>query len=96
MVSGPLGLPLTANVQLVQGVADGPVGVALTGVPVPRLTRTLVMASFACRMNSPGSPGLSSKRSHEAVPLTVKLPRTMALKAGALMLMRGSKYLNAI
>lgn len=93
MESGPLGLPLTWNVQLVQGVPEGPVGVALTGADVPRLTRTLVISWFAVLMKTPGSPGLSSNRSHEAVPLTVKLPGTMALETGALMKMLGSKYL---
>jgi hypothetical protein len=79
MLSAPLGLPLTSNLQLVQGVAGGPVGVALTGVSDPILTRTLVMLSSARLRNMPGSPGKSCIKSHEAVPLTVKLPRTMVL-----------------
>src|SRR5262245_23726239 len=89
MESGLLGLPLTGNVQLVQGVPEGPVGVALTGAAVPRLTRTLVISWFAVLTHVPGSPGLSSNRSHEAVPLTEKLPGTMAFKTGALMKMDG-------
>jgi hypothetical protein len=94
MESGPLGLPLTGNVQLVQGVPEGPVGIALTGAAVPRLTITLVISWFAVLMKTPGSPGRSSSSSQEAVPLTVKLPGTMALKTGALMNMDGEKYLG--
>jgi hypothetical protein len=90
MMSGPLGLPLTGKVQLVQGVPEGPVGVALTDAAVPKLTRTLVISWFAVLRKTPGSPGKSSNRSQEAVPLTVKLPGKTAPKAGALMKMLGT------
>jgi hypothetical protein len=70
------------------------VGIALTGAAVPRLTITLVISWFAVLMKTPGSPGRSSSSSQEAVPLTVKLPGTMALKTGALMNMDGEKYLG--